>query len=831
MGGTSQQVDLPPHARAWAADVVLRDGGAAHLRPIAPEDAPALQAFHVGQSPQSTYLRFFADLPRLSERDLRRFTTVDHADRVALVVLVGPSIIGVGRYDRTAAATAEVAFNVSDAHQGRGVGPVLLEHLAAAAREQGIERFVAEVLPENDRMIDVFAEAGYAVSRVDDDGVVEVTVDIRATERTTAVMRAREQSADAMSLRALLAPRSVLVVGASRRPGSVGDRLLAGLVGAGFTGALHVVHPEADAVQGVAAVRRVLDVPAGVGSRAGGGDLAPVDLAVLAVPAAAVPEVVRECALLGVRGLVVVSSGAETGARGSELQRELVLTARAQGMRVVGPASYGVLNTDPAVRLNATLAAEPPAAGGLGLFTQSAASGVAVLDAARRRGLGVSTFVSAGDRVDVSGNDCMHYWLTDPATTAVGMHLETIGNPRKFSRVARLLAREKPVLAVRSSPGAPPGHAVRVTTAPREAFDAVLRQAGVICVDDVHHLLDVAQLLASQPLPLGQRIGVVGSAALVALAVDAAARHGLDVAPPVVLDAEATDAEVAHALHAVVADDAVHAVVACSVPAVASTELAVVTAMREVVTAAGGAAKPVVACLPAVPGVTGTSARVPTYPTPEAAVRALAATVRYAQWRARPPGAPVDPAGTDRPAARTLVESHLAGRTAASGPLVLDAGAATALLACYGIEVAAGGARAGGVDVVLRTAEDALFGPLVTLGVAGHADAVRGRVTRRVPPLTDVDVADLVRDLLTAPPRGGGGAPAVDVAALEDLVGRASVLADDLPEVAVCELSPVRVAPDGVAALAARVHLAVPASGSGHRPGRRVLPPTGPGGG
>ncbi len=912
---------LPPHARAWEADVVLRDGGAAHLRPITPADAEALQAFHVAQSPRSTYLRFFAPMPRLSARDLARFTTVDHTDRVALVVLVGEQIIGVGRYDRTGPTTAEVAFNIADAHQGRGVGSVLLEHLAAAALEQGVERFQAEVLPENRKMITVFAEAGYEVTRRYDEGVVLLAFDIRATARSIAVMEAREQRAEATSLRALLRPRSVVVVGASRRPGSIGGRLLHDLLEAGFTGDLHVVHPEADAVQGVPAVRRVLDVPGGAGGTGGTGDGAGgvdgdrprVDLAVIAVPAPAVLDVVRDCAQLGVRGLVVVSSGfAETGEVGLARQRELVRLARTHGMRVVGPNSFGVLNTDPEVRLNASLSTLVPAAGGLGLFSQSGALGVAVLDAARRRRLGVSTFVSAGNRADVSGNDCMHYWLSDPATTAVGLYLESVGNPRKFSRVARQLAREKPVVVVKSGVtgfSAPPGHAVRTTSAPREAFDALLRQAGVIRVENLHQLFDVAQLLVHQPLPGGQRVGLVGNSdALAALAAEAALSWGLDVAPPVTVHPEAGSEQVAQALRQVVGDPGVDAVVACFIPPVATTDVAVARTVHE---AAAGADKPVLACLLGMPGLVGGPGEprapgepggpggpggpegpverpVPAYPTPEDAVRALAATVRYAQWRQRPPGRRVEVPGLDHRGARALVEAALEGRTQGDPPVVLRPEDRDALLGCYGITVAAlervstpedaedaarrlgypvvlkaaerhlrhpgmGGVRLGvegpeqlraeveglrrlgsraqlvqamappGVPVVLRTTEDALFGPLVTFGLAGDTSVLLGDVTHRVPPLTDVDVADLVRTLGAAPRLFGyEGTPRVDVAALEDLVARASVMADDLPELASCELSPVQVAASGVHVLAASTSLAVPASRSDQ--GRRVLP-------
>src|SRR3954470_11901752 len=325
-----------PYPAHWEADVVLRDGGVVHVRPIRPEDHDAVQAFHAAQSPESIYLRFFAPLPRLSDRDLERCTNVDHHDRVGLVATLGDAIVGIGRYDRVGEATAEVAFNISDAHQGRGVGSVLLEHLAAAARERGITRFVADVLPQNRKMMGVFTQAGYEVSHHYEDGVIALSFDISRSEHADRVRASREQRAESRSVQALLHPRSVVVIGASRSPDSIGHRLLQTLAQAGFRGALHAVNPEADEVAGVPSVPRVSDVPL------------PVDLAVVAVPAESVNAVISDCAAAGVRGLVVVSGGfAETGEEGRRRQEAMVRLARAHGMRVVGPNSFGMLNTDP----------------------------------------------------------------------------------------------------------------------------------------------------------------------------------------------------------------------------------------------------------------------------------------------------------------------------------------------------------------------------------------------------------------------------------------------------------------------------------------------------
>jgi len=876
--------DAPGYPRHWEADVLLRDGGTAHVRPITPEDAEALQRFHVAQSAESVYLRFFSAMPRLSDRDLRRFTRVDHVDRVALVTTIGDDIVGIGRYDRLdersgGASTAEVAFNIADAHQGRGLGSVLLEHLAAAARERGIHRFVAEVLPQNRKMTGVFQDAGYEVTHAYDDGVVSLGFDIDPTERSLAVTAAREHRAEASSLEALLTPRSVAVVGASRRPGSVGGVLLRDLLRGGYTGRLHAVHPEALVVEGVTASESLRDLPE------------PVDLVVVAVPAESVLEVVRDAALVSARGVVVVSSGfAETGPQGLERQRALVRLARANGMRVVGPNSFGLLSTDPELRLNASLAPELPPAGGLGLFSQSGALGVAVLSSASRRGLGVSSFVSAGNRADVSGNDLMQFWEEDPRTRVVGLYLESVGNPRKFSRIARRLARAKPVVVVKSgtSGGAPPGHAVRTSRAPGEALDAMLRQAGVIRVETIHQLFDTAQLLVAQPLPAGERVAVVGnSAALGALASEALLSWGLQVPePPLSVHPEADADECARAVEEVFARADVDAVVACFAPPLGVVDADVARALARTAAASD---RTTVACFLGMhgvdealsaPGPDGLARVVPAYPSPEDAVRALVSAVRYAQWRQRDPGPRVAPEGVDAAAARAVVDSALAGLPADDDGRVsieLGAGAAGRLLACYGVHLepsrvvesveealaaaedvgyplalrfadralrrrrdlagmrtdiaSAGELRADwgaltsqpgvegapvlvqamappGPAVTVSTMEDELFGPLVSFGLAGDASELLGDVAHRIPPLTTGDVADLVRGVRAAPRLFGyRGSPRLDIAALEDLLARVSVLADDLPEVAEMVLSPVVVSQQGLTVLLARVRL------------------------
>jgi acyl-CoA synthetase (NDP forming)/GNAT superfamily N-acetyltransferase len=684
----------------WEADVVVSDGGVVHVRPIRPEDAPGIVAFHGRLSDRTRYLRYFGPYPRIPEKDLIRFTRVDHTDRVALVAELGDELIGVGRYDRLGGRPdAEVAFVVADAHQGRGIGSVLLEHLAAAARERGIQRFVAEVLAENSRMVRVFTDAGYTAQYRYDSGVVELTFPIAPTEQSRAVAAERERRAEARSIERLLTPGSVAVIGASTDPAKIGHVVFANLMAYGFAGPVYPVHPEARHVGGVRAYPSVLDVPD------------QVDLAVVAVPAGNVAEVVEQCGRKGVRGLVVVSGGfGERDEAGRRLERELVAHARAQGMRVVGPNCLGVVNADPAVRLNATIAPQAPGRGRVGFFCQSGALGVAILAAAKRWGLGLSTFVSAGNRADVSGNDLLQFWERDPATDVVLLYLESFGNPRKFARLARRVARTKPVVAVKSGRyAATPALAARSVPVPEERVQALFEESGVIRVDTLTELFDVAQLLAYQPLPPGSRVATVtNSSALGVLVTDACLGAGLDPAATVDVGPDAdVPAFTAGVREAVGKADAVVAVFA---PALATPGDDYARALAEV---AATSRVPVLTTFLGTEGVPAPLRRegpggealpgsVPSYPTPERAVRALAAAARYAAWRRRPAGTLPEPAGIDPAAARELVERVLAD---APGGRTLGAGEAAGLLAAYGLPVVERRVVAGADEAAAAAAE------------------------------------------------------------------------------------------------------------------------------
>ena len=897
----------------WEADVAVRDGRTVRIRPITPDDGERLAAFHRSLSDETVYMRFFAPYPELTERDVHRFTHVDHDDRVALVATVGGQLVGVGRYDRIDPRDAEVAFVIRDDHQGRGLGSVLLEHLAAAARERGVRRFVAEVLPTNRRMLATFEEAGYHPSHHVEDGVVSLSFDIRPSESSEAVRLAREHRAEARSVAALVTPESVVVIGAGREESSLGHRLLRHLLEGGFTGRVSAVNRSAAlegvAVLGVPTYASVVDVPD------------PVSLAVIAVPADEVMDVVDACGSASVAGLLVVSSGyAEAGPDGVDRQRALVRRARGHGMRVIGPNALGIVNTDPDISLNASLAPAMPGRAPLGFFCQSGSLGGTILARAGRRGLGVSTFVSAGNRADVSGNDLLQYWQDDDQTEVVLLYLESLGNPRKFTRIARRLSRTKPVVAMRtgrSTQAYPLGHAVRRTALPPAAVDAVFAQAGVIETDSLGQLFDVAGLLAFQPLPTGPHVAVVGNSdALAVLATDACEAAGLAVVgDPVTLRHDCTPHDLAGALAAVLEDPAVDSVVVSHVPPLGAPGRPWERVVAETVVRRS---KPVVAVLVAADDDSGLLApgdalpehgSVPFYGTVEEAVLALHRVTSYAQWRRRPEGEVPELEDVHPERARALVTELLAGfegdsrdtdvleaiDPSAPPPAPRDRGRGaepddlvvlaehhddplTRLLGEYGIAVwpvvpvaneaeAVRAAAELGFPVVLKTldprfvsrfdlgavrlnleneravqtaylsmvasfdpgavshlvvqrmttpgvacvigsAEDPLFGPVVSFGLAGLVPELLGDRGYRIPPLTDVDARDLVSAPGASPMLDGvGGTEPVDRASLEDLLVRVGLLADDLPEIAELRLEPVVVAPTGLAVLGARATL------------------------
>jgi acetyl coenzyme A synthetase (ADP forming)-like protein len=872
-------------------DSVLADGGTVHIRPITPEDGPGLVAFHARLSDETIRLRFFSNHRYLRPNEVEHFTRVDHDRRMALVAVLHEQIIAVARYDHIETDAAEAAFVVEDAHQGRGLGTLLLEHLAAFARTRGIHRFVAETLTGNNRMRRVFRDAGFTEHGHYDAGVVRVTLDIDPTEATIDVIDRRWNQAAVRSIERLLRPQSIAVVGAGRQRGTIGHEIFRNLLNGGFDGPVYPVHPTARHVASVPAYASVNAIPD------------PVDLAVIVVPAERVLGVIQACGAKGVRGLVVISAGfAETGPSGAAAQRELVAAARGAGMRIIGPNCMGVINTAAGIAMNATFAPTAPLPGRLAFSSQSGGLGIAVLQEAERRGLGLSSFVSVGNKADVSSNDLLRYWQQDDGTDVILLYLESFGNPRQFARVARAVSQAKPIVAVKAGRTVAGGRAASSHTAalasPDAAVDALFAQTGVLRVDTLEELFDVAQVLSDQPLPAGRRVGIVtNSGGPGILAADACEANGLivpelgeptqaalreflpaaaGVRNPVDLVASGTAADYEKTIRLLLNDDRVDAVLVAFTPPLVTEADDVALA---VMTTSQDAAKPIIANFVSSPSaprsLTTATRRVPCFAFPESAVRALARATRYSQWRQRPAGVRPELSDVRATAARAIVQAAL---TRDPGGTWLDPENVADLLDAYGVPLTptrvvttadeaaeaadrvgypvalkangadlihksdAGGVRLAlnsapelrlafatmkstlgdrmdgglvqtmaepGVETIVGLIHDPSFGPLVMFGSGGTSVELFGDQTLRVLPITDVDASELVRDLRSSPLLFGyRGAPAVNVAALENLLLRVGRLAEDIPEIAEMDLNPVIVSPTGVIVVDAKLRLA-----------------------
>ncbi len=611
----------------WVSDVLLADGGTVHVRPIQPGDRRLLESFHKRQSPQSIYYRYFSPRPTLTDADLERLTRVDYTDRMAFVALLGSELVGVARYDRyPATQIAEIAFFTDEQQRGRGLATVLLEFLAAAAREAGLSGFVAEVLPENRRMLSVFANAGFDVSSHFVEGVIEVELGIEPTPEARAVIEERARAAFSNSMRRLLAPSSVAVVGVSRDASAIGSRVVTNLIEGGFTGSVVPVSTTATSIAGIPAVDSVLEIPDAI------------DIAVLCVPPGELRRVVLECGRRHVHGLIVITAG-ESSQFGATPAREadIVAMARRRGMRVLGPGSMGVINTSAEISMHATFVDVHPRRGAIGVLSQSGTLGAAIIEHAARRGLGISTFVALGERLDVSNNDALSYWENDPDTELVLCYLERFGNPVNFARITRRLAQSKPIVAVKSAE-AFEINSLGAEVPVRARVDALLAQNGIIRVDTLPELFDVATILSRQPLPKGARLAIVSNARGPALlAADAALGAGLELAPlgssgrqnPLDLGFEVDAAGFAEALEGVASDDGVDAVlVLCAPPDPGTIE----DFATRIATAVAPLEIPVLATylgLDPAKSVEG----VPVFDFPEAAVRALGRIVRYVAWK------------------------------------------------------------------------------------------------------------------------------------------------------------------------------------------------------
>ena len=848
----------------WATSVVLADGETGYVRAIAPGDAPALLAFHERQPRENLYRRFFSPKPTLTETELRHFTEVDFVDRVALVLEIHGEFAAWASYEKwPGRGDADVAFMVDDGHQGKGIATLLLEHLAAIARSNGINRFTADVLADNRPMLGVFSKAGWPVQRHFDSGVIELEFPLGDTEQFVDSVEQRERRADSRSVARLLLARSVAVIGASDEPGSIGNEVWRN-VASGGVHPCFPVNPNRSTVGGRPCWPSVLDIDEDVW------------LAVIATPAAALEAVVDQCIEKRVRGAVVLTAVDGTGID----MAAIVAKARRFGMRIIGPASMGIATgrtvlgsvddpeveatwatdgaLDAPVGVQAALVPVELPAGGVAISLQSGSLGASVLQLAAQLQMGLSWFVSLGDKSDVSGNDLLQFWEDDERTRVIAIYTESFGNPRKFARIARRVSRQRPIVAVRT------GAAALGT-----ASEALYQQAGLIEVPTVRAMLDTARVLACQPVPRGPRVavltnsrspGVLASAALVAAGLEV-------VAPPVALDWRSHVDDYGPAVTAAIADPSIDAVLVVHAPPIASAHVP----SRAIDAAAQGSTTPVVAVmLGRQDGPIRDGSSVPSFSFPEPAAAVLGHLVAYRRWldtEADAIATEVD--GTDA----ALVTEVLAG-AAADGATTLPLVDVQRVLAAYGVQVAHAeltdaasvddvvtvadrvgypvslkaerrrtgrSAEAGialdlpdgdavrdaaavmraslgpdaecitvqqmvapGVDVRIRCVADERLGPVVTVGLGGiMADAI-GDEESRLAPVSAAAAANLVSSSRLG---GALAASGVDPASLVDTITRVSHLVDDHPSIGELDINPAIVSSSGCFVVDAHVVL------------------------
>lgn len=807
----------------WAATVVLGDGETVSIRPMNPADASGLAAFHVRQSADSIYRRYFSPKPTLTPSDLALFTHFDARNRASLVVESHGEFIAWASYARwPGRVDADSAFMVDDAHHGKGIATLLLEHLAALAKANGIERFTAEVLADNRPMLSVFSHAGWPLERRFHSGVIEVDFPLAETTEYVDSVGRREQRADSRAMARLLLPKTIAVIGATDRENSVGG-ILWHNISTTANGSVYAVNPNRSRIGDVRAWPRLVDIPDDI------------SLAVVAVPADALEGVIDDCIDARVRGAIVTTNvdgaGIDVGA--------LVDRARRSGVRVIGPSSMGVAASRIDIGLHASFVPRSPAQGSVAISMQSGSLGSSMLRLADELGLGLSWFVSLGDKSDVSGNDLLQFWDDDQATTAIGMYTESFGNPRRFARIARRVSRRRPIVAVRTGAAAigPSG-------------GALYQQSGLIEVPTVVAMLDTLRVLASQPVMRGPRTAVVSNAKSPLTLANAAlgAASLTAVPPPIKLDFRSTPADYGAAIGAALAADDVDGVLVVHAPPMQD---AVGAPTAEIDSASKGTTKPVVAVLlgardgPIFPG-----SSVPGFAFPEAAAAVLGRSWAYGHWleteAAAAPAvvADIDPDAVDSIVkAAALVRRSLgaeetravlraygiampptafvpadqavqaadtigypvavkarhrhAGRSAKAG-VALDLGDATEVSRSVRVMVEELGDHADavivqsmtqpGVNLRIRATIDDRLGPLIAVGLGGVGTDLLGDEDVRLAPLSSESADALISSSRARPALEQAG---IGTGPLVDILVRAAQLAADHHEFVDVDLNPV----------------------------------------
>ncbi len=802
---------------------LLADGRTVEIRPATGADFDAVKALHESMSLDNVYLRFFSLSRMAAEKEAQRVTRAPGADHAALLAVFDGQLVGLASFEvaRDDSRTAEVAFAVADTMHHQGIATLLLEHLVSLARARQLDALTADTLSENTGMLRVFSAAGLPVASRREDGVVSITIPLppddsgRQLDDYLDTVAVRERSASVASLRPVFAPRSVAVIGTSRRPGTVGRSVLGNIRAGGYRGQLYAVNPSAAEVDGVPCFPDVATLPE-----------AP-DLAVLAVPPEAVVATAEDCGRRGVRGLVVLTSGVTPAD-----SARLLAACRRYGMRLIGPNCFGI--AVPSIGLDATFAAAIPAAGRVGLVMQSGGIGFAMVDHLTRLGIGISSFASVGSKLDVSSNDMLMWWEQDGQTTVAVLYIESFGNPRKFGRTARRVGLKMPVLTVHAGRSEAGQQAAASHTAaaaiPLVSREALFEQAGIIATPSFGELMGATALLATQPPPAGRTVAIVsnvGGAGVLAAdsctdlgltvhhpAGETAARlralipAGGSVSGPVDTGATVSADTFRLVLETLGRDEHVHAVIALALRTGATGDLLAAIAEADI----GVPLAVVVLNQPEVVRlVEGLRGQVPAYAYPEVAARALSRAVRYAEWRAAPRRT-VPTFGDVEPARAREVVQRFLGEHPDGGWLAPDE--VTGLLGDYRIPLVpeAAARTRDATEMVIAVREEEMFGSLVVLGLGSGGAWVPSDRAASLAPLTEADADTLVGSVRSAGlPHGRLDPSSAGAAALRDLLLRVSRLADDLPEVAELDLYPVIAGPSGAMAADARVRVAAQA--------------------
>ena len=763
-----------PEGLAFREHVLLKDGQGVFLKPATEKDIPLVGDFMKRISRESLRMRFMASISEVSSTTIKNLCSGDFKQEGCLLAIIGEDkykrVIGLGNYIATGNGhTAEVAFLIQDTYQGRGISTILLERLAGLAAANGFIDFEAEVLPDNQPMMNVFKSSGFEKHRVWGSDTVHFELPVKGGAQTWEISQLRERIAVANSLNPLLNPKTIAVIGVSRDSSSIGYLIFKNILNAGFNGEVFPVNPLIGSIDGIRSYSSSRDLPK------------QIDLAVIAVRAEKVYEVAKEAIDAGAKGLVVVSAGfSDAGEEGKQRQKNLVELVRTNGVRLLGPSCLGLMNTSSSIKLNASLAPQIMIQGQAGFFSHSAALGLVILDYAKEKGLGFSTFVSAGNRADVSGNDLLLYWEEDPETKFAILYLETFGNPRRFVRIARRMSYKKPILCVkgaRSSAGKKTVEAKSGASVGGEReVEALFQQTGIILAPNLEDIFDIAVVLAHQPLPKGNRVSIIAnSSGMATIFADACEMNELEINAPGVIDLGAftsPDKYEEAVLKAHLSDKVDSILVGFACVGNCDTNM-FADAIKKGISKAEiqtDQKKPVLLCLMGAAGTislidenNNDHRKFPSFRFPELAVNALGRIVRYVDFKKQPLGNLVWYDKVDAAKARQLIHQILSKENLKDKVIVLDKNPAVEFLKYFGIKTTT--ELHSHLDVVkVRIKPDPLFGPLLEIKVSDYDTILR------ITPITDRDLEETLQQIHCS--KEGG---------LSQTIGKLSQMIEEIP--------------------------------------------------